>query len=161
MKTLVIYYSRSGNTRFVAEKITQELSADLKEIIDKKNRQGFWGYFWAGHDTIVKAKTEIEEINLNPENYDIIFLGCPTWVASVPPAIRTFLDKTNLEKKRLVLFCTQDSMGAEKTLNIMRLLARGAEIIDQKFFSAVEKNKVSVEAQIKEWIGKLLAEPRN
>jgi len=157
MNILVIYYSRTGNTKFVAEEISVNLNADIKELIDKKNRQGFWGYFWAGHDAIVKAKTEIEEPNLDLDKYNLIFIGCPVWVANMPPAIRTFFDRIDLNNKKLVLFCTQDSTGGERVVNGMRLLARGAEILDQKYFNRVAKNKESVKAQVKEWTSKFVS----
>ena len=154
MKILVIYYSRSGNTKFVAEEIASNLNADTKELIDKKKRNGIWGYFWAGHDALRKLKTEIEESGLNVAGYDLIFLGCPNWAANIPPAIRTFLDRVDLKNKKLVLFCTQDSMGAERVFNNLRLFAKGAEILDQEYFNRVEKNKDQIKAQIKKWTGK-------
>lgn len=154
MKSIVIYYSRSGNTKFVAQEIAENMGSDLKELIDKKNRNGIWGYFWGGHNAIMKVKTEIEELNLDLSQYDIIFLGCPNWAANMPPAIRTFLDRVDLKDKKLVLFCTQDSMGAERVFNNLRLLAKGAEIKDQEYFNRVEKNKESVKAQVKEWLKK-------
>jgi flavodoxin len=45
MKSLVVYYSRSGNTRFVAEQISEEIGADIEEIIDIKKRKGLLGLF--------------------------------------------------------------------------------------------------------------------
>jgi len=39
MRKLVAYYSRTGNTKFVAEKIAEQLDADLCEVVDKKNRK--------------------------------------------------------------------------------------------------------------------------
>ena len=154
MKILVIYYSRSGNTKFVAEEIANNLNADIKELVDKKKRQGIWGYLWAGHDALLKKKTDIEELNLDLAQYQLIFLGSPNWAANVPPAIRTFLDRADLKNKKLALFCTQDSMGAERVFNNLRLLASGAEVLDQKYFNRVEKNKDQVKAQIKKWIDK-------
>jgi len=41
LKSLVVYYSRTGNTRFVAEKIAKEIGADFEEIVDKKKRYKF------------------------------------------------------------------------------------------------------------------------
>ena len=47
MKVLVVYYSRTGNTRFVAETIAQSLEADIEEIKDRKNRMGIFGFLRA------------------------------------------------------------------------------------------------------------------
>ena len=44
MKVLVVYYSRTGNTKFVAEAIAQSLEADIEEIKDGKNRMGVFGF---------------------------------------------------------------------------------------------------------------------
>ena len=44
MKTLVAYYSRTGNTEFVAEKIAEYLGAEVCEVIDKKSRKGRFGF---------------------------------------------------------------------------------------------------------------------
>jgi flavodoxin len=154
MKVLVVYYSRSGNTKFVAEEVASNLNSDIKELIDKKKRSGIWGYFWAGHDALMNKKTEIEELDLDLAQYELIFLGCPNWAANIPPAVRTFLDRVDLKNKKLVFFCTQDSMGADRVFNNLRLLAKGAEILDQEYFDRVGKNKEGVKAQIKEWLKK-------
>ena len=60
MKTLVAYYSRSGNTRFVAQKIAEGLDADLCEIVDKKNRNGKWVFLTGGYSAFREKLTEIE-----------------------------------------------------------------------------------------------------
>ena len=49
MKSLVVYYSRTGNTRFAAEKIAKNLNADLCEILDKKNRKGKFVFLTGGY----------------------------------------------------------------------------------------------------------------
>jgi len=47
MKTLVVYYSRTGKTKFVAEKIAVELKADVEEVVDLKSRSGRFGFLKA------------------------------------------------------------------------------------------------------------------
>ena len=54
MKVLVVYYSRTGNTRFVAEAIAQSLEADIEEIKDGKNRMGVFGFLRRGYEAIFK-----------------------------------------------------------------------------------------------------------
>ena len=55
MKVLVVYYSRTGNTKFVAEAIAQSLEADIEEIKDKKNRMGVFGFLRCGYEAIFKT----------------------------------------------------------------------------------------------------------
>ena len=77
MKSLVVYYSRSGNTRFVAEKISQKIGGDIEEIIDKKRRKGPLGFVIGGFDATRGRKTDIAEMKKSPRDYDLIVLGTP------------------------------------------------------------------------------------
>ncbi len=153
-KSIVIFYSRTGNTQFVAEEIATLLDSDIKPLLDRKNRKGFWGYLLAGRDSILEKQTQIENFSLDLSDYDLIFLGCPNWAANIPPALRTFLSKFNLSNKRVALFCTQDGMGAGNVFNNLRVLTKGAEIIGEKFFNKVNLNKDAIRLQVKEWIEK-------
>ena len=50
MKSLVVYYTRTGNTKFVAETIAAELGSDIEEVVDIKKREGTLGYMSASRD---------------------------------------------------------------------------------------------------------------
>jgi flavodoxin len=154
MKSLVIFYSRSGNTQFVAETIATNLGSDLQPLVDKKKRKGFWGYILAGRDAMLQKKTEIEAVNLDLYKYDVLFLGCPNWAANLPPAIRTFLTQVDLNSKKIILFCTQDGMGAQRVFNNLRRLAPGAEIVAEKYFDKVAINKEAIRLQVRDWVEK-------
>ena len=154
-KAIVIFYSRSGNTRFVAEELANRLSADLAPLRDKKNRKGIWGYFWGGFDSLMKHMTKLEDYNIELNNYDLVFIGCPNWAANIPPAIRTFLAQKYWANKKIVFFCTQESMGAERVFNNLRGLVKGAEIVNEKYFNKVNENKDAVREQIKSWLAGL------
>lgn len=56
MKSLVVFYSRTGNTRRVAEMIAGEMKADLQELVDKKSRKGPIALLRAGRDAIKKGE---------------------------------------------------------------------------------------------------------
>ena len=66
MKTLVIYYTRSGNAKFMAETIAAELGADIEEVIDLKNRQGKLAFPPAGRDAMRGKETEIAQTKRPP-----------------------------------------------------------------------------------------------
>ena len=154
-KSIVIFYTRTGNTRFVAEEIATVLGSDLRPLVEKRNRQGAWGYLWSGFDALVENKAKLQEFQIDLAQYDLIFLGTPNWAANVPPAIRTFLTQSNLKDKKVVFFCTQDGMGAGRVFNSLRLLAKGAEIVDEKFFNKVSQNKEAIRLQVRDWLKKI------
>ena len=66
MKILVVYYSRTGNTRKVAEEIENTLNCDIEEIIDTKNRSGLLNYITSGFQASRKKLTTLENIKNDP-----------------------------------------------------------------------------------------------
>jgi len=154
MKSLIIYYSRTGNTHFVAEEIAAELGSKLKQVIDEKNRSGLIGWIGAGFDAMRQKATQIKDIKITWDDFDLFFIGCPNWAGNLPPAIRAALEKADLENKKIVLFCTQENSGAEKVFNSLRRLIKGAEIIDEKYFNRVKNNQEKIKEEIKEWLVK-------
>jgi flavodoxin len=151
-RSIVIFYSRTGNTQFIAEVITNVLGSALVPLKDKKKRSGIWGWLLSGRDAFLERRTEIEPVSLDLNNYDYVFLGCPNWAANIPPALRTFMTGIDWQDKKVVFFCTQDSTGAERVFNNLRRLAKGAEIINEKFFNHIAKNKDAVREQVKVWL---------
>ncbi len=93
MKTLVVYYSRTGSTKNAAEHIAKQLGADLDELIDSKNRMGLWGWLMAGRDALRKYTTTLMDIKKNPADYDLVIIGTPIWAGTITPAIRTYVIK--------------------------------------------------------------------
>ncbi len=154
-KAIVVFYSRSGNTRFVAEEIANSLRADLAPLKDKKSRKGIWGYFWGGFDSLMSKLTKLEDYYIELNNYDLIFIGCPNWAANIPPAIRTFISQKYWDNRKVVLFCTQESMGAEQVFNSLRRAIKDADIVSEKYFNKVNQNKDTVRVQVKTWLASL------
>jgi len=122
MKSLIVYYSRTGTTKKVADKLADKLKADKEEIIDLKNRKGAVGYIIGGKDAMTKKLTKINELKKNPENYDLLIIGTPVWAFTMAPAIRTFLIKIKDYNKKIALFFTAGSSGMKKTLTQMKEL---------------------------------------
>lgn len=117
MKTLIIYYSRTGTTKKVAEILAQKTGAHTEQIIDIKNRDGPIGYIKAGKDATLKKLAKIQELKRNPQNYDIIIIGTPVWAWNITPAIRTYLHKNKemLKDKRISFFCTMGGSGDKQS----------------------------------------------
>jgi menaquinone-dependent protoporphyrinogen IX oxidase len=103
MKYLVVYYSRTGNTKTVGMTIGKTLSADIDEIIDKKRRVGIVNWIRAARDAQAKKLTEIHS-NKNPQDYDVIVIGSPIWAGNITPALRTYLTTHDLKGKKIAFF---------------------------------------------------------
>ena len=104
MKTLVVFYSRTGNNKKIADLIKEKIGGDIEEIIDLKNRKGLIGWIRSGMDASLKRETKIKDIVSDPENYDMIIVGTPVWAGSITPALRTYLNRNKDKIKDYALF---------------------------------------------------------
>lgn len=109
MRLLVVFYSRTGTTRRVAETLSETLRCDIEEIFDEKSREGILGWLRAGRDAGASSLTEIKEIENDPASYDVVIIGTPVWNGTVSTPIRTYIHQQKGSFKRLAFFLTQDS----------------------------------------------------
>ncbi|HTY74310.1 MAG TPA: flavodoxin [Candidatus Nanoarchaeia archaeon] len=154
MKSLVVYYSRTGNAKFVAQTVAAELGSDLEEIVDTKNRAGKLGWISASRDASGGKQTSISPMTRNPADYDLIIVGTPVWAWRPTPAIRTYFANNNLTGKKIALFFTMDSnprQAAEKT----KALAPGAVCVGELAIAKALDNKVEAEKKIADWCSTL------
>ena len=154
MRTLVAYYSRSGNTRFVAEKIAECLSAELCEVIDKKSRKGRLAFVTGGYESKRKKLTEIE-VSKTIDNYDLIIIGSPVWADGITPAIRTFIEKNIFSNKQIAVFVTLKGDNPEKALENMKEAIIPQIPLDELGLTDDLKNKEESERQIIDWCNKI------
>ncbi|MDD4308519.1 MAG: flavodoxin [Thermoplasmata archaeon] len=106
LKTLVVYYSFEGNTRYIAEAIAKELGADIQELKPVKDlkSKGFGKYVWGGRQVMTKKEPVLQPLEKRPEDYDVIFIGTPVWVYTFAPALRSFFVKYPMKRKKVALF---------------------------------------------------------
>ncbi len=115
-RILVVYYSRTGTTKGVAEKIRQELDADIEELIDTKKRTGPVAFHTAGRDARAGNLTELKPLEADLGDYDNIIIGTPNWWGNITPAVRTFIVENDLSAKKIGLFGTTNLTGIESAL---------------------------------------------
>jgi len=156
LKSLVVYYTRTGNARFAAEIIAAEIGADVEEIIDMKKRSGAMAYLTGGSDARRGKETEIAQTKKTPADYDLIIVGTPVWASRPTPAVNTYFKKNNLSNKKVALFFTQ---GGKKPTAIgqTKALIPNSECIGVLTLINPLNNKVETEKQIIEWCKTLIA----
>ncbi len=106
MNALVVYYSRTGTTRKVAEKLAALLKCTSEEIHDTANRKGMIGWLRAGKDATSEKLTKLENVKTDPASYDIVIIGTPTWNQRMSTPIRTYCTQYIDRFKKVAFFCT-------------------------------------------------------
>jgi flavodoxin len=128
MKTLVVFYSRTGNTRRVAEEIQNNLDCDIEEIIDTKNRSGPLGYMKSGRDASSGKLTVLEDITHDPSQYDLLIIGTPLWAWHVATPVRTYIHQNHTIFSKVAFFCTAGGKSFDGAFKDMKELSGLAPI---------------------------------
>lgn len=126
MKSIVIYYSYSGHTKMIAEKIKNNLNCDIKEIIPIKPYSS--DYQLVVKETednqVSKSTPDINDLNVNFSDYDQVIIGTPVWWYTMTPPVRTLLTKTDLSGKTVIPFATNAGwLGS--TIDDMEIICNG------------------------------------
>ena len=145
MKTLIIYYSDSGSTKIIAKTLSMHLKADIIGIEDLKKREGIINGFLSSIEAFRESKTEINPSSLDLTDYDLIYIGTPTWANNPTPAIITLIDRCDWRGKDVILFTTMARSGGQATVERMeeKVTIRGARVVES--FTLKTKDKTPEE----------------
>lgn len=157
MKTLVLYYSSTGNTRFVAEAVANTLGADIEEIKPSANISPTGvGYVVMGlRQLLSQPEPKIEPLKSYLSEYDTVVIGTPVWSYTFSSPIRTFLKSYDLTGKNAALFCTHAG-DKGKTFENMSQALSGCSIIGEHEFYAPLRDKVKTESEARTWSSSIL-----
>ena len=144
-ESLVLYFSATGTTKKVAQKIALKSSSDIIEIIPKEK------YTSAdlNYNSDCRANREQNDSESRPEieneidisKYDTIYLGYPIWWGTNPKIILTLLDKYDFTGKTIIPFCTSGSTGISGSVNDLRKYNSELNIKDGMRFSSSDSDK--------------------
>lgn len=131
-KYLVAYYSRSGNTKVLAEKIQALTGADTFRIDTVRDYPAdYHGTTEAAKKELwERARPELSETLGSIDGYDVIFLGYPNWWGTYPMAVATFLESFDFSGKTIVPFCTHEGTGMGVSERDIRSACPGAVVLD-------------------------------
>jgi len=149
MKTVVIYFSLEGNTKYIAEEISKELNADIIQLIPVKEYPTgkVSKYFWGGKSTTFKETPKLESFKFDPDIYDLIILGKPIWAGTFTPPLRSFIKKTKLTGKKIAIFATCSGGSTEKCFKQLEKEISDGTVLATIGFIDPLKNKSSENSQ--------------
>jgi flavodoxin len=130
VKILVVYYSLTGNTKFIAETIAESINADILKLkpVKELNAEGGMKYFLGGYQATMKMKPKLEPFDINPLDYDLIFIGSPVWAWRQSPPINSFLKKFDLSGKKIAIWMCAAGNGV-KSMKRFKDALKNADII--------------------------------
>lgn len=131
MKTLVVYYSYSGNTKKVVDMIKEKKNFDVLKIKPVNDYSDDYQKVVDDEEAKMDMNEiiEIKDINVNLDYYDRILLGTGVWWYKITPSIRSFLNKYDLRDKVIVPFITNGGWLGE-ALNDVKRYAKKSTIKD-------------------------------
>lgn len=148
MKAAVIYYSKSGHTRRVAEQIAKALGAELDEVRERRKR----GLLKIIVDGIRSRTPEIDAPELSMDSVDLIVLGTPVWGSRPAQAIEVFLSKARFSNKPIALFCTMGGTGDAKTFQWIESRLSDNRVVGHLSFSRPQlRDAQAVAERISVW----------
>lgn len=131
-KILIVYLTRTKNTKAIAEIIHSKVGGKLVSVklktpypenyeaiveqVDNENESGF----------LPPLETKIDDI----EKYDIVFIGFPTWDMQLPPPMKSFLSQHDLSGKKVIPFNTNGGYGVGSSFNDVRQLCTGCNVME-------------------------------
>jgi flavodoxin len=154
-KILVAYFSRTGNTREIANQIHTIVGGDIFEIqpvvpypedydaaVEQARKELDSGYR-------PELRTKIEHI----ESYDLVFIGYPNWWGTIPAPVRVFLTEYDFSGKTIVPFCTHEGSGLGRSVRDIAKLCPKSTLLEGV---AIRGSSVkTAQNQVSGWLRKI------
>ena len=167
-KVLIVYLSRTNNTKAIAEIIQRNIGGKLVAIeletpypenyevtvqqVVKENETGY----------LPPLKTKIDSI----QHYDVVFVGFPTWGMKLPPPMKTFLHQYDLKGKTIIPFNTNAGYGVGSGFQTVKELCPDSKVLegfeikggierDGVYFVMKDEKAQEAETKVKSWLQKI------
>lgn len=157
-KTLVVYYSASGNTRRVAEAIAQAANADIFEIVPTEVYTSE-DLNWTNPNSRVSREHDDESLRDVPltttevpdwDSYDTVLLGYPIWWGIAAWPVNNFVKANDFTGKTVIPFATSSSSGMGQSGSLLAEMANGGDWQQGQRFSSGAS-----EADVQAWVNGL------
>jgi flavodoxin len=155
-RILVAYFSPTGTTKRVAERVADGVGGTLYEIVPQEPYTAADLNYnndssrTTAEMTNPSSRPAIGSAPLTLDNYDVIFIGYPIWWNEAPHIISTFLESYDFSGKKVVPFCTSGGSGIANSVAKLKQIAPNAEWLSGSRFAGGSPN-----AEIGSWVSGL------
>lgn len=154
-KTLVLYFSRSGNTRELATMIHKKVGGDIAEI---KTVKPYPKDHKEATEQVKKElasgfKPELQPLTINIAQYDTVFIGSPCWFSHISTPVSSFLLQNDMSGKTLIPFMTHGGSGLGQIASHIRELCPKANVRDG--FGVRGSDVKNAQKDVNNWLQKL------
>jgi|LGVF01.2.fsa_nt_gb flavodoxin len=140
MKYKVVYFSRTGVSRRIAEKIRKDLGCEIIEIKDNTNWRGAIGFIKGGYYASKNKDVKIV-MDQKSDDADEIVVVTPLWAGGVAPAIKKYLNNKELEKIHLVVTSSGSTLTKRQSFGSISDIVKKQKNEDQIILELVAKLK--------------------
>ena len=155
-KTLIAYFSWSGNTQEIAKQIHEFAGGDLVEIKPATDSPLDYNSVLdvAKQEFRSENKPELKDMPYSIEAYDNIFISYPNWWNTFPAPISTFLSEFNFTDKTIIPFCTHGGGGIGHSIENVRKQCPDSELLEAL---SINGNQVwNANSEVEKWLQKVL-----
>jgi flavodoxin len=121
-RTLIVYHSRTGYTRRMAQQLAGQLGADLDEIRIVQPMHGVLGYVACAIEAMAGLTPALRPMRHKAADYDLVIVGTPVWFWNLSSPVRSWLERFGRRGKRFAFFCTMGGSGASRVFVAMKAL---------------------------------------
>lgn len=144
-KPLVVFYSRTGKTRIVANVLAQHFSCDSEEIQSTEDRAGILGAFTCVLDQLLERDDYLLPYNRNMSAYNPVIIATPIWLGNLSSPIRTFIKQTGLKEKDVYLVLTFNGRLTEEKEKLVKESLATQGITPRGIYKIITKEKTDEE----------------
>ena len=155
LSTLVVYFSNSGNTEILANFIHNYVGGDIVALEPTDAYPEDYNDLLdvAQVEQQSDARPEFNDLNIDIDDYDTIFIGYPNWWGDMPMIIYTFFDTYDLSGKTIAPFNTSGGSGLSRTVGTIRELEPDATVTEG--FTVLGDDVDHAMSDVEEWIDSL------
>lgn len=154
-KVLVVYFSETGNTQKYAKEVSDQVGGDFRRIETvKAYPKGNKLYDYTEKEKDKDARPQLKDMDINMDDYDVIFIGYPIWWYTLPMPLYSFFDQYDLSHKTIIPFNTHEGSGDGGTYSTIKELEPNATVLEGLPIRGGDMKK-DQKTKIINWLNKL------